>query len=60
MSELDKFLALKRFGKKICNRIVGGTILNMKVTLLDSVGDEKIPDVQMFSSLGNGRSSVVF
>ena len=50
---------MKRFGKKICDHIVGGTILNMKVTLLDSVGDEKIPDVQMFSSLGTGSSSVV-
>ena len=58
-SELEKFLALKRFGRKIRDHIVGGTIFNMKVTLFDSVGDKKIPDIQMFSSLGTGSSSVV-
>ena len=31
----------------------------MKVTFLDSVGDEKIPDVQMLSSLGTRNSSIV-
>ena len=55
----SKFLALKRFGKKIRDHIVSGTIFNMKVTLLDSGGDERIPDIQMFSSLGTGGSSVV-
>ena len=50
---------MKRFGLKIGNYIVGGTIFNMKVTFLDLVGDEKIPDIQIFSSLGTGRSSVV-
>ena len=39
--------------------IVSGTIFNMKATLLDLVGDKNIPDVQMFSSLGTGSSSVV-
>ena len=32
---------MKRFGKKIRDHIVGGTILNMKVTLFDLVGDKK-------------------
>ena len=41
------------------DHIVGGTIFNMKVIILDSVGDEKIPDVQIFSSLGTISSSVV-
>ena len=50
---------MKRFGKKIRDHIVSGTIFNMKVTLLDSVGDEKIPDVQVFIFLGTGSSSVV-
>ena len=58
-SELYKFLALKSFGKKIRNHIVGGTIFNMKVNLFDSVSDKKIPDIQMFSSLGTGSPSVV-
>ena len=56
---MEKFLALKRFGKKIHDHIVGGTIFNMKVTLFDSVSDKKIPDIQMFSYLGTGSSSVV-
>ena len=56
---MEAFLALKRFGKKIRDHIVGGAIFNMKVTLFDSVGDKKIPDIQMFSSLGTGSSSVV-
>ena len=30
----------------------------MKVTLIVSVGDEKITDVQMFSSLGTGTSGI--
>ena len=47
------------FGKKIRDHIVGGTILNMKVPLFDSFGDKKIPNSQMFSSLGTGRLSVV-
>ena len=38
---MQKFLALKRFGKKKRDHIVGGTIFNMKVTLLDLVGDKK-------------------
>ena len=50
---------MKRFGKKICDHIVGGTILNMKVSIFDSVGDKKIPNIQMFRSLGNGSPSVV-
>ena len=43
---------------EIKDHIVGGTIFNMKVTLFDSVGDIKIPDIQIFSSLGTGSSSV--
>ena len=31
----------------------------MKVTIFDSVGDKKIPNIQMLSSLGTGSSSVV-
>ena len=37
---MEKFLALKRFGKKIRDHIVGGTIFNMKVTLFDSFGNK--------------------
>ena len=50
---------MKSLGKKIRDHIVGGTILNMKVTLFDSVGDKKIPNIKMFSSLGTGSPSVV-
>ena len=45
--------------KKTRDHIVGRTIFNMKVTLVDSVGNKKIPDIQMFSYLGTGSSSVV-
>ena len=50
---------MKRFGKKIRDHIVGGTIFDMKVTLLYSVGDEEIPDIHMFSSLVTRGFSVV-
>ena len=50
---------MKRFGRKTRDHIVGGTTFNMKAILLDSVSDKKITDVQMFSSLGTGSSSVV-
>ena len=50
---------MKRFGGKIRDHIVGGTILNMNVPLFDSVSDLKKSNVQMFIYLGTGIPSIV-
>ena len=49
--ELEKLLALERLGKKIGNHFISWAIIDANFSLLDSIFDEEVADIDVFHPL---------
>ena len=59
LAELENLFSLKRLCEVVRNHVVGQTVFNFKLAILDPISDKIIPYVYMSGSLGARLLSVV-
>ena len=59
IEELEKAFSLKRLCEVVRDHVVGRTVFNFKLAILDPISDKIIPYVYMSGSLGARLLSVV-
>ena len=60
LAELEKLFSLKRLCEVVRDHVVGRTVLNFKLAILDPISDKIIPYVYVSGSLGARLLPVVF
>ena len=58
--ELDKGSALERFGQKIGDHLLCGTVLHGQVTMGDAASDKEVGHIKMSCMPGTQQSAILF
>ena len=59
LAELEKLFSLKRLCEVVRDHVVGRTVFNFKLVILDPISDKMIPYVYMSGLLGARLLSIV-
>ena len=59
LAELEKLFSLERLCEVVRDHVIGWTVFNFKLAILDPISDKIIPYVYMSGSLGARLLSVV-